>query len=50
MGVLGAARSYFEGLAQAETTEIGSVENGLVGRSVTGNGKNSLMPKQRWVQ
>lgn len=45
MGVLGAARSYFEGLAQAETTEIGSVENGLVGRSVTGNGKKFVNAK-----
>ncbi|HRH76264.1 MAG TPA: TIGR03752 family integrating conjugative element protein, partial [Cellvibrionaceae bacterium] len=37
MGVLGAARSYFDAKAKAETTQIASLSNGVSGSVVTGN-------------
>jgi integrating conjugative element protein (TIGR03752 family) len=37
MGVLGAAKSYFDAKAKAETTQIASLSNGVSGSVVTGN-------------
>jgi integrating conjugative element protein (TIGR03752 family) len=37
LGVLGAARAYFDAKAKAETTQITSLESGLSGRTVTGD-------------
>lgn len=37
MGVLGAAKSYFDAKAKAETTEIASLSGGVSGSVVTGN-------------
>ena len=37
MGVLGAAQSYFDAKAKAETTQIASLSSGVSGSVVTGN-------------